>query len=186
MEVTPQIQADFTNQMLTEFAVGLDQVLQARLQEITGKVPHETIQLMRYEIMEANASDISARYSLYFQDSGRISEMKNLKGGRMVPVDQILAWIRRGRAGLFKKKGSRGSGGAIANAREQEAIAFAIARSKKKAVKRRGKKLKDRQWINRNFYSWYERLVSDFITRQPEILKQLIEHTIDPLKNIEF
>ena len=78
-EYTPELQAEFTNEVLTQFAEGLDQVLRDRLNAISPKVPQSTIQNLRYQIMEANASNISAQYKLYFQDSGRQSEMKRLQ-----------------------------------------------------------------------------------------------------------
>ena len=185
-EITPQIQADFTNKLLKEFAEGLDEVLKNRISAISGKVPSQTLSLIRYKIIEASASDISAKYELYFQDSGRLSEMKNLKGGNPLPVDAILEWIRRGRSSLFRKTpGYTKSPSRLSQAKKEERIATAIAFAKAKGTRRRGKKLKERQWINKNIYGWYNRLVSDFITQQSEVLREMIKQGFEGLENIE-
>lgn len=185
-EVSPQLQAAFTNKLLNDFAKGLQVVLKSRLSAIAGKVPNATLKLISYQIMEASASDISAKYMLYFQDSGRLSEMKNLRAGGQLPVEEILAWIRRGRAALFKSIPGYGrEAGAIEQAKKEERIAWAIAKSKGKiATSRRGRKLKERQWINKNFYSWYNRLIEDFILKQSETLQNLVKQGMQPLEKL--
>ena len=184
-EVTPAIQAEFTNRLLNDFARGLDQVLKGRLRKISGKVPHSTISLIRFNIMEANAGDISADYRLYFQDSGRLSEMKNLKGGKQLPVDEIIAWIKRGRAGIIRGvPGYKGQSANIPRQKQIERVAFAIAKARgKKGQRRRGRKLKERQWINKNLYGWYNRLVDDFITEQSTLLQDLIRQEFKALED---
>lgn len=186
IEYTPALQAEFTNKILSDFANGLDQVLKSRLSSISPKVPHSTIQNLRYEIMEANASDISARYGLYFQDSGRHSEMRKLSGGKPLPIDVIMDWIRRGRENLFSKTpGYQQKSEGLSRAKKTERVATAIAFSKAKGTIRRGKGLKERQWLNRYFYGWYGRLVEDFILKQTEFLQGSISKGFEPFGDIK-
>ena len=179
-EITPELQAAFTNKLLRDFAKGLDQVLKGRLQAIGGKVPNSTISLLSFNIMEASAADISAKYFLYFQDSARHSEMKNLKGGKMLPVEDILEWLTRGRANIIKNIPGYGQKpGNISRAKAMERVAWAIAISRgKKGQRRRGQKLKERQWINKNFYGWYNRLIEDFIVKQGDLLHHLLSRQL--------
>ena len=184
-EITPAIQAEFTNRILGQFARGLDQVLKGRLRKISGRVPSSTISLIRFNIMEANAGNISADYRLYFQDSGRHSEMKNLKGGKQLPVDEIIAWIKKGRAGIIKTiPGYKSRGANIPREKQIERVAYAIAKYRgKKGQRRRGRKLKERQWINKNFYGWYNRLIEDFIVEQSTLLQDLVKQEFKALED---
>ena len=142
-EVSPTLQAEFTNEILRDFAVNLDKVLKSRLLQIGGKAPHITVRLLRYEIMEARASDISAQYRLFFQDSGRLSEMRRLRPGQQLPVDDIIAWIRRGRSSLFRfVPGYEQKPNNLSLAQQEERIAFAIAKSKMKGTVRKRKERK--------------------------------------------
>jgi len=186
-EFTPDLQAKFTNQMLYEFATNLDRVLRDRLRSIAGKVPNVTLSLLRFEIMEANADDISAHYELFFQDSGRISEMKKINPGKVLPSDVILDWIKRGRQGLFRKTpGYTQQPGKLSEAKKMERIAYAIARTKSKGTRRSGKKKIERQWINKSFYGFYNRLVTEFITKQAEFLQGAIAQGFEGAQKIEI
>lgn len=186
-EFTPELQARFTNEMLNEFGRGLDQVLRARLAAISGNVPSQTVQLIRYQIMEASASDISAKYELYLQDSGRISEMRNINQKKRVPVEEIIAWIENGRRNIIRNvPGYQRIDNQLSERKQIERVAWAIARSKIGQQRRRGAKLKGRQWLNKNIYGWYGRLVQDFIRKQPEYLEQMIKSLVEPLQKLEI
>lgn len=184
--ITPEIQAAFTNKLLTEFATGLDQVLRARLAAIGGRVPEETIKLLRYNIIQASASDISAKYELYFQDSARISEMRNINQTKAPSVDDILDWLEKRPQIVKTIPGYRQGVQPIRNRKSLERVAFAIAKSKVGQLKRSGRKLKERQWLNPNFYSWYDRLIADFIKKQPELLGQMVKDLMEPLQTLQI
>jgi hypothetical protein len=176
IQYTPELQAQYTNELLEKFGRTLDQALKERLKEINPKVPSQTIQSLRYQIIEANASDISAQYFLYFQDSGRISEMRKISPGRVLPVDAILDWIKKGRQGLFSKTpGYQEGASSLDKAKKLERIASAIAVAKSKGTARKPKERKERAWVNKYVYSWYNRLVSDFIDKQGEFLIGMVK-----------
>jgi hypothetical protein len=174
-DVSPKTQADFTNELLKQFAVGLDDVLRQRLREISGKVPHHTIQNLRYQIMEASASDISAEWHLYFQDSGRISEMKKINPGKMLPVNSILEWIKRGRERLFSGIPGYKGESRLSKGKQLERIAYAIAVTKAKGTIRKKKERKERAWVNGNVYGWFNGLIGRFIDKQTDFLKELVK-----------
>lgn len=178
---TPLLQAKFTNEVMMEFAQGLDLVLRSALRQRAGRVPSQTIEALRYKFIEAHAGDISAKYELYFQDSGRHIDMKKLKANERAPVDQILDWVRRQGLGKFKRvPGYEERPQRLSEAKQLERIAAAIAVAKGKSRTRTRKQIRSSQWLNRNFYKWFGRLVEDFIDKQSEFLR---EATTREIKN---
>ena len=178
--ITPQIQADFTNEVLQQFAQGLDKVLRERLRAISGKAPHQTIQNLRYHIIQANASNISAQWHLYFQDSGRHSEMKKLKGGKILPVAAILDWIKRGREKDFRLVPGYTHESRLSKAKQLQRIAWAIAITKAKGTIRKARERKERAWVNRNVHLTLFGIGIDMI------LKYLLDGAIGELPIVGF
>lgn len=181
-EITPELQAKFTNELLQEFAEALDTALRARLSDIAPKVPQETIQLLRYEIMEASATDISAKMQLILQDSGRLSEMKQINRKGMVPIEIIKDWVKRNRSKFKRVPGYEGQPQRLSEAKQVERIAWAVAINQRGVKIRRGKKKRERTWVNPTFYGFVNRLIGDFQTRQAEVLQRLIQEGLEGLE----
>lgn len=181
-EVTPELQAKFTNELLHEFAQALDVALRARLSEIAPKVPQETIQLLRYEIMEASASDISGKMQLILQDSGRLSEMKTINRQGMVPIEIIKDWVKRNRSKFNRVPGYEGQPQRLSEAKQIERIAWAVAIKQRGIKVRRGRQKRERTWLNPTFYGFVNRLIGDFQTRQAELLQRMIREGLEGLE----
>lgn len=183
-EFPPELQAKFTNELLDAFAVNLDKALRERLAQIRPRVPSQTISNLRYEIIRAKASDISAAFKLYFQDSGRISEMRNVSYTKQRPVDVIADWVKKNRSQFNKVPGYTNGAPKLTEQQRVNRIAWAIVRSQSKNVIRRGRKKKERTWINPTFYGFFNRLVGDFITEQGEYFQNVIKSSMDGAKTI--
>lgn len=181
----PELQAQFTNELLEDFAVQLDKALRERLLAIQPRVPSQTIQALRYEIMRARASDISAGFKLYFQDSGRISEMRRVNYTKQRPVEVIADWVKRNRAQFKQVPGSTDGGGGLSENERVNRIAWAIVRSQSRQVIRRGRRKKERTWLNPTFYGFFNRLVGDFILKQGEYFQNVIRSGFDGAKKME-
>lgn len=180
-EVTPELQAKFTNELLNEFAAALDKALRENLSRISPKVPSQTIRAIRFSIMEASASDISAQLTLTFQDSGRISEMKVIERSKMVPIEVIKDWVQRNRKEFTRVPGYQERPRHLNEAKQIERIAWSIAINRKGREQRRGKAKRERTWLNPTFYGFLGRLIGDFQERQGDLLRQMIRDGLSPL-----
>lgn len=170
--IDPQLQADFINEVLTEWAQEIHVILLNQLREKMGSVPNETISNLRYKVMKASAIDLSAKFELFFQDSGRHVDMKQLRPGQRLPVDMILEWVKRKGLKAFRKVPGY-PGGKISQLDEGsqlQRIASAIAIAKAKGTIRRGKKRKKSQWLNPYFYTYYNKLIGRMISQQSDFL----------------
>lgn len=174
---TPEEQVAFVNEIMRNFAEGLDRSLRARLRDIDGKVPHETIKNLRYHIIEANVSKISAEWQLYFQDSGRHVEMKRLDiKKKTLNVDAILDWIKRGRASDFQEvPGYKEKPTRLSRAKQLERIAFVIAASRAKIKVKKLRERREKRWVNKKVYGWFNALLKNFIDQETEFLKQMVD-----------
>lgn len=176
-QLSPNIQADFTNQILSEWAKEVYQILIGQLREKVGHVPSSTAKNLAYKILMASASDVSARFQLFFQDSGRHVDMKRLQPGDVLPVDVIRAWVKRQGIQAFRKipgYSRKRSARKLSNAQKIDRIASSIAISKSKGTVRKGKKRSRSRWLNPYFYSYYFKLIGRFISRQADFLKKAI------------
>ena len=181
-EVTPDLQAKVTNELLQEFSQALEVALRGRLSEVAPLVPRETIQLISFEIMEASASDISAKFQLMLQDSGRISEMKTVNRKSMVPLEVIKDWVKRNRSKFKRVPGYRAAPQKLSEEKQIERIAWAVALNQRGVITRRGRKKRERTWLNPTFYGFVNRLIGDFQTRQADLLQRLIKEGLEGLE----
>lgn len=184
-EFPPELQTKFTNELLTEFAQNLDKALRQRLLAIRPKVPSQTIQALRYEIMEAKAGEISAQYRLIFQDSGRHSEMKQLNYNKQLPVDVIMDWVERNKAKFQTVSGYQERPRRLSENQQIKRIAWAIVRSRSRTIIRRGRKKKARTWLNPTFYGFFNKLVEEFITKQADYLQNALASGFNGAKTIQ-
>lgn len=183
-EFPPELQAQFTNELLEAFAVNLDKALRERLAKISPRVPGQTIRNLRYEIIKAKGAEITAGFKLHFQDSGRISEMRNVTYTKQRPVDVIADWVKKNRSQFPKVPGYTDGAPKLTEQQKVSRIAWAIVRSQSKTVIRRGRKKKERTWLNPTFYGFFNRLVGDFITEQGEYFQNAIRSGMEGAKEI--
>ena len=181
-EISPQAQAEFTNRLLHEFGAVLYSALKQNLRAISPRVPEETIRNLQYQIIEANAQDISAAFELSFQDSGRISEMRKIYQGKMVPLDVIREWVKKNRDQFSRVSGYQNQPQRLSEAKQIERIAWSIAINRKgREIRLRGRKKKQRTWLNPTFYGFANRLIGEFQTKQGDFLRQILAQGLDPL-----
>ena len=180
----PELQSAFTNDLLQSFAIQLDKALRERLRAISPKVPSQTIQALTYRILKAKAGDISAKFEMSFQDSGRISEMKQIEYKGLRPIDALEEWVKKNRASFTRIPGYKDQAPGLTEQQKVRRIASAIAFSQAKVVIRRGRDKKERTWLNPTFYGFFNRLVGDFITEQAEYFQNVIRSSIDGAQEI--
>lgn len=181
-KLTPQEQADVTNNILKEWAEEVYQLLLQQLRERVGNVPSSTVRNLTYRLLLSSAGDLSARFELFFQDSGRHVDMKRLNPGDPLPIDVIIAWVKRQGVGSFRfvpGYDTKGESGNLSQQNKIQRIAAAIAFSKAKGTIKKGAARKKSQWLNPYFYEYYGKLIGRYFYQQGDYLNEAIKNEIN-------
>lgn len=179
MKFTPQEQERFVNKVLEEWAANTLAELQGALKEKYGFVPTETLEVMKWQLFQA-ASGRPAKAALIFQDSGRISEMRQIEF-RKAPITReenfILEWVKKRGVEKFKHVPGYPDQSRVKISKEKQAsrIASAIIFSKVGKVVPPGRQRRKRRWYNTEFYSQVEVLVKTLIQKQGDFLLEGIK-----------
>lgn len=180
-KLTPQEQADVTNNILKEWAEEVHQLLLQQLRERTGNVPSSTVRNLTYRLLLSSAGDLSAKFELFFQDSGRHVDMKRLNPGNPLPIDVIIDWVKRKGSGSFSfvpGYDTKGEAGKLSEQDKIQRIAAAIAFAKAKGTIKKGEARRKSQWLNPYFYEYYGKLIGRFFYKQGDYLKEAITNEI--------
>lgn len=169
-QFTPEKQREFIQDEIRAWVrEDVDPQLRAAIAKRQKHIPTETIDKLRHQFYTDLGEGLGG-YSLSFNDSGRIVDMKTVQWGKN-PIQQdnnfILEWARKkGRA--FFKKGVPGYTGnsrmGIDEDKQIQRIASAIiaAKGKNRGYKRRG------QWYNKLMGRLVSRLTARLARNQAD------------------
>lgn len=191
MSITPEQQAAFQNEILQEWAFEVERVLKDQLRDKVGFVPSDTLKALRFKVLEAAANDPSAQYFLTFNDSGRISEMKEIQFSKRpfaAGNNFILEWVKK-----YQQKFSGGevpgytatSRIGISREKQLSRIASAIIASKAGQIKRRDRKGGRRRWYNKTFYAQIDVLIRNLVQEQAIRLQEGTKKKLEEVFNQE-
>ncbi len=169
MKFTPKLEAQFINESLELWQKDLDKALREQLKAKAGRVPHETINKLKYAIAYASPGNLQASIELWFQDSGRLVEIKNKKFKGQLPVDVIADWVDRNYS-RFEERSEIKRRKPLSRKKRVQAIAWAIAVAKGKNTAD-SRRRKENRWYNKTLYSLVSALIEGLYKYQAEFLR---------------
>ncbi|MDJ1468152.1 hypothetical protein [Xanthocytophaga flava] len=132
----------------------------------------ETLKSLHAEVLQASQNNV-ARLLLYFNESGRIREMRNLTYRQLPPQSEIEAFVRKVGVSNFRYVPGYKFGHIPTEDIAVRRIAWGI-----RIAKRRENTTKPKKWYAKTFYSSLNVLVDNIITRYQQTTGQVIGGSI--------